>query len=417
MAARPSSELSSLRRFARRYLVYGTVLLVVLLGATEILAPRIVAWFQSTPGEWLWLRLPFALYAFTVGLWTRLHLWALLAPIVLAFLRWVDVRANWQRAVGWSLAFGIPIAALHVAVEQGVFTLASFTREGVYPDFATSFVRAEPYLDNPPLAVLLFRRFVADYFTYFILAALGFAYEYFVRFREQEAQAQSLQAELARAQLQALRMQVNPHFLFNTLNAIAVLVRGGETTKAARTLRLLSDLLRSTFEGADVQMVPLREEFDLVERYLEIEQVRFGDRLRVDIDIDPDVSEVPVPYLLLQPLVENAVRHGVAPHADAGVVRVTASHIRTNGVDRVELVVADSGPGFDEMDLESLIDEEGVGLSNTKRRLETLYGERHSVELGEAAEGGARISIRIPVESESPIFKAETDASMASSSE
>jgi signal transduction histidine kinase len=396
MAAPASSELSSLRRFARRYLLYGSVVLAVLLTGTELAAPHVVEWFRTTPQELLWLRIPFAMYAFTVGLWTRLHLWALLAPVVLAFFRWVDVRTHWRRGLWWGLVLGVPIAAGHVAVEQGLFTLADFTRQGVYPDFTTSFVRAEPYdTSDWSLAVLLFRRFVADYFTYFILAALCFAYEHFARSREQEAQAQALRAELAQAQLQALRMQVNPHFLFNTLNAIAVLVRGGETTKAGRTLRLLSDLLRSTFKGADVQMVPLREEIDLVERYLEIEEIRFGDRLRVEIDVDPDVSEVPVPYLLLQPLVENAVRHGVAPHSDAGVVRVAA---RPASGDRVELTVADSGPGFPTDDLDALTDDGGVGLSATRRRLETLYGPAHTIELGLAAEGGARVTIRMPVD-------------------
>ncbi|WP_105011614.1 histidine kinase [Salinibacter sp. 10B] len=409
MAPSASSELSSLRRFARRYLIYGTVTLLVLLIFTEVAAPRIVEWFRTTPQELLWLRVPFALYAFTVGLWTRLHLWALLVPVVLYLFRWVDVRSSFRRGLWWSLALGVPIAAVHVAVEQGVFTLADFTREGVYPDFTTSFVRAEPYdVEDWPLAVLLFRRFMTDYFTYFILAALGFAYEHFVRSREQEAQAQALQAELAQAQLQALRMQVNPHFLFNTLNAIAVLVRGGETTKAGRTLRLLSDLLRSTFEGADVQMVPLREEIDLVERYLEIEEIRFGDRLRVDIAVDPDVSEVPVPYLLLQPLVENAVRHGVAPHAEAGVVRVTADPLRRDGQpDQVELTVADSGAGFPDTDVDVLSSDDGVGLSNTKRRLETLYGEKHTFDLGTAAEGGARITIRLPVDPEARTFEVD----------
>jgi signal transduction histidine kinase len=419
MATSASSELSSLRRFARRYLIYGTLVLGVLLVFTEVAAPRIVDWFRTTPQELLWLRVPFALYAFTVGLWTRLHLWALLVPVVLYLFRWVDVRSRFRRGLWWALALGVPIAALHVAVEQSVFTLADFTREGVYPDFTTSFVRAEPYdVEDWPLAVLLFRRFVADYFTYFILAALGFAYEHFVRSREQEAQAQALQAELARAQLQALRMQVNPHFLFNTLNAIAVLVRGGETAKAGRTLRLLSDLLRSTFKGADVQMVPLRDEIDLVERYLEIEEIRFGDRLGVDIAVDPDVSEVPVPYLLLQPLVENAVRHGVAPHSEAGVVRVTAAPLRRDGTpDQVELTVADSGPGFPDTDVDVLAEDDGVGLSNTKRRLETLYGENHVFDLGTAAEGGARITIRLPVDPEARTFKAEEAAPAVSTPE
>jgi LytS/YehU family sensor histidine kinase len=188
---------------------------------------------------------------------------------------------------------------------------------------------------------------------------------------------------------------------------VTVLVRGGDTAKAGRTLRLLSDLLRSTFKGADVQTVPLREEIDLVERYLEIEEIRFGDRLRVEVDVSPDVSEVPVPYLLLQPLAENAVRHGVAPHAEAGVVRVSAAPVSGPDGAQVELTVADSGSGFEAATLEALTDDGGVGLSNTQRRLETLYGEHHTFELGVAAEGGARVTIRLPVDPEARAIDAE----------
>jgi LytS/YehU family sensor histidine kinase len=133
-----------------------------------------------------------------------------------------------------------------------------------------------------------------------------------------------------------------------------------------------------------------------VERYLEIEEIRFEDRLRVEIDVDPDVSEVAVPYLLLQPLVENAVRHGIAPHADAGVVRVAARPASAQGEKGVEIIVADSGPGFPEAPNTLLEESEGVGLSTTKRRLETLYGAAHVLDLGTAAEGGARVTIRIP---------------------
>jgi len=174
-----------------------------------------------------------------------------------------------------------------------------------------------------------------------------------------------------------------------------------------RVKYLLSDLLRSTFKGADVQLVPLREEIDLVERYLEIEEIRFGDRLRVEIDVSPAVSEVPVPYLLLQPLVENAVRHGVAPHAEAGVVRVTAAPASGPAGRQVELTVADSGPGFPEPSLAALTDDGGVGLSNTRRRLETLYGDRHALELGGAAEGGARVTVRLPVDPDARTFDPE----------
>ena len=401
MAASAPAELSALRRFTRRYLRYGTAGLLVALVLIEGGGPWLVDWFRTTPGEQLWGRLLFAFCTFAVGLWTRLHLWALLLPVVLWLFRWADVRARLKRGVGWVLLIGVPVAVVHVAVERGIFAVATLTRGGIYPSFTTSFdFRAvDPYgIGGWRLAVFLVRRFIADYFTYFIVAALCFAYEHFLRSRQQEEQTQALQAELAQAQLQALRMQVNPHFLFNTLNAIAVLVRGGETSKAGRTLRLLSDMLRATFKGADVQMAPLREEIDLVERYLEIEEIRFGDRLRVEIEVDPDVSEVPVPYLLLQPLVENAVRHGIAPHAEAGVVRVSARPTTTQGQKGVELVVADSGSGFPKDPETLLAESEGVGLANTKRRLETLYGNAHTLELGTAAEGGARVTLQLPLD-------------------
>ena len=401
MAASAPAELSALRRFTRRYLRYGTAGLLVALVLIEGGGPWLVDWFRTTPGEQLWGRLLFAFCTFAVGLWTRLHLWALLLPVVLWLFRWADVRARLKRGVGWVLLIGVPVAVVHVAVERGIFAVATLTRGGIYPSFTTSFdFRAvDPYgIGGWRLAVFLVRRFITDYFTYFIVAALCFAYEHFLRSRQQEEQTQALQAELAQAQLQALRMQVNPHFLFNTLNAIAVLVRGGETSKAGRTLRLLSDMLRATFKGADVQMAPLREEIDLVERYLEIEEIRFGDRLRVEIEVDPDVSEVPVPYLLLQPLVENAVRHGIAPHAEAGVVRVSARPTTTQGQKGVELVVADSGSGFPKDPETLLAESEGVGLANTKRRLETLYGDAHTLELGTAAEGGARVTLQLPLD-------------------
>jgi len=419
MGVSATSELSALRRFVRRYLQYGTAALLGALVLIEGGGPWLVEWFRTAPGEQLWGRLLFAFCTFSVGLWTRLHLWTLLLPAVLRLFRWADVRASLKRGVWWIFVIGVPIAAVHVAVERGIFAAAPLTRQGIYPNFTTSFdFRAvDPYgIGGWRLAVFLFRRFIADYFTYFIVAALCFAYEHFLRSREQEARTQALQGELAQAQLQALRMQVNPHFLFNTLNAIAVLVRGGETAKAGRTLRLLSDMLRSTFKGADVQMVPLREEIDLVERYLEIEEIRFEDRLRVEIDLDPNVSEVPVPYLLLQPLVENAVRHGIAPHAEAGVVRVTARPTTVHGRKGVELIVADSGSGFPKDGETLLAESEGVGLSTTERRLDTLYGDAHTFELGTAAEGGARVTIQIPLDTdpEAPDLDAERDASAVS---
>jgi two-component sensor histidine kinase len=424
MTDAPSSELASLRRWAWNYLQYGTAALVVLLVVMESTAPAVIAWLRAADPSLLvfGLRVAFALLMFAVGLWARLHLWALLVPVVLWLFRRLRVQDDWRRGLRRSLLLGVPVAAGHALVEQGVFTLAELTGRGVYPDFTTSFIQVDTYnLSEWPAAVILLRRVITDYSTYLIIAGICFAYEYFVRYRRQQEQAQALETELVQAQLQALRMQMNPHFLFNTLNAVTVLVRSGETTKAVRTLRLLSDLLRASFQGADVQLVPLREELDLTQRYLDIEQVRFGDRLDVQVDAAEAVQGLQVPYLLLQPLVENAVRHGIAPHADAGTVALRARRLdaapeaerdpeaardaetaspdgavpaeAANEGARLELVVADSGAGFPE---DGDVFDQGVGLSNTKRRLEKLYGDRHRFELGVSEWGGAQVRIVLP---------------------
>jgi hypothetical protein len=172
MAASAPAELSALRRFTRRYLRYGTAGLLVALILIEGGGPWLVDWFRTTPGEQLWGRLLFAFCTFTVGLWTRLHLWALLLPVVLWLFRWADVRARLKRGVGWVLLIGVPVAVVHVAVERGIFAVATLTRGGIYPSFTTSFdFRAvDPYgIGGWRLAVFLVRRFIADYFTYFIV--------------------------------------------------------------------------------------------------------------------------------------------------------------------------------------------------------------------------------------------------------
>ena len=402
MAASARSELSPLRRFARRYLLYGTAVLGALLVLTEAAAPAVVAWFRRSPQELLWLRVPFALYAFVIGLWTRLHLWALLAPVVLALFRWVDVRASWRRGLWWGLAIGVPVAAVHVALEQGVFTWAAFTRQGVYPDFTTSFVRAEPYdVEDWPLAVFLFRRFVADYFTYFILGALCFAHEHFVRSREQEAQAQALRAELAQAQLQALRMQVNPHFLFNTLHTISTMA-GRDPEGIQKATARLSDLLRYALSTSDQQEVPLDEELDVLDSYLEIQKLRLGDRLSVSVDVEPAARRALVPTLLLQPLAENAVKHGFEGRDETGHLRVQAARED----DRLVLRVADNGRGMSEEQLDALdadgATDEGLGLGTLAERLDGLYGDAAALTFETSDGGGLCVRIRLPFRVRAP---------------
>lgn len=219
-------------------------------------------------------------------------------------------------------------------------------------------------------------------------AMLGcvYAYRYFVEAREREADAARLSAQLSDARLDALRMQLNPHFLFNSLNTVLVLVRDKETVAASRMLELLSDVLRQVLDTTRAREVTLADELRFIERYLAIEQVRFSDRLRVEWSIEDRARTALVPDLIMQPLVENAIRHGVARRADAGQISISARV----SVDTLELRVRDDGVGITG-------EREGVGLSNTRERLRTLYGDAASVTITTPATGGTEVLVRLPL--------------------
>jgi two-component system LytT family sensor kinase len=224
--------------------------------------------------------------------------------------------------------------------------------------------------------------------VYFALVGIEHSLFYFAQARERETQAARLAAQLAEARLSALRMQLNPHFLFNSLNAITVLVRDGNTDAAGRMLELLSDVLRQVLRTESTHETTLAAELEFLERYLAIEQVRFSDRLRPRVEIEPGIGGAAVPRFLLQPLVENALRHGIARRADAGVLQVRA---RREGFDLV-LTVEDDGPGL----APASAGAGGVGLANTRARLAALYGERASLEIADAAGGGVVATVRLP---------------------
>ena len=202
--------------------------------------------------------------------------------------------------------------------------------------------------------------------------------------RERAARAEALAHE---ARLQALRFQLQPHFLFNTLNAISTLVVEQRTDEASRMLARLSQFLRLTLDEHGTRQVTLDEELELVGRYLEIEQVRFADRLRVCYAVAADARAALVPALLLQPLVENAVRYAVAPREEGGTLAIEA---RRDG-DRLLVSVADDGPG-----LPAGAAPRGIGLRNVRERLEQLYGDAHQLRLAEAAGGGLQVTIALP---------------------
>jgi signal transduction histidine kinase len=235
---------------------------------------------------------------------------------------------------------------------------------------------------------------------YAVVAGAVVAVDLTRRYHDRDSQAAEREAELqtrlVQAQLDALRSQLNPHFLFNALNSVAMLVRAGARAEAVRVLAGLGELLRHVLYGSGAQEVPLRDELAFVERYLEIERVRFGDRLRVDVEVDPHVLDAAVPNLLLQPLVENALKHGIAGRAEGGriVLRARAD------AGELRLEVADDGAGLPPGS--SAAEGRGLGLANTRARLERLYGRAFRFEVGGAPERGVVASVAIPLRSAAP---------------
>ena len=233
-------------------------------------------------------------------------------------------------------------------------------------------------------------------------AVLGTAYmvEFVRRYRQRDQEAAELQQALARTQLEALRLQLNPHFLFNALNAVAALMEE-DVREAQRTLTRVSDLLRMSLRRAGTSLIPLWQELELVEAYLDVARVRYGAGLEVEVDIDPGAVDIPVPSFLLQPLVENALKHGLAPGAPDQRIRVAA---RRDG-DLLDLQVEDNGKGLEGTLTETgsflavnpSVDGLGIGLTNTRQRLATLYGNRFALRLRDAPGGGCLVHIRLPI--------------------
>jgi two-component system LytT family sensor kinase len=223
-------------------------------------------------------------------------------------------------------------------------------------------------------------------------ACVGIAYaiDYAKRTREQQVASADLARQLAHAQLGALRMQLQPHFFFNTLNSISMMVRAGENRRAVEMLAGLGDVLRTLLRRSPALETTFSDELAFLRRYLEIEEVRFGERLTIQWDVDAGVDEALVPPLLLQPLIENALRHGLDPRPDGGVLSV-AAHRRGEAF---EIVVSDNGvglrPGF------SADDSTGLGLTNTRARLERMYGAAAALDVQDAPGGGVRVCCKLP---------------------
>jgi len=344
------------RRWARWILIFGVW---TLLGALS--AVRVMVTYAYSGNIVTWRR------ALVIAL-ADWYVWALLAPVI-AWLarRFAIERRSWARSLLVHLPASIFLTIIKMVIE----------------------FRLLQWLDPPSAQRYPVLQFPSTLFTYYAILGTIYALSYYRKYREHELKASQLQTQLAQALLQALKMQLHPHFLFNTLHAISSLMRR-DIEAAERMITRLSDLLRLTLENAGAQETPLRQELEFLEGYLEIEQTRFRDRLHVKMEIEPETLDARVPNLILQPLVENAVRHGISPRAAPGLIEISARRYKN----KLELQISDDGVGLPEGKRAQI--KEGVGLANTRARLEQLYGADYRFDLNNQDKGGLAVCLTIP---------------------
>jgi CubicO group peptidase (beta-lactamase class C family)/two-component sensor histidine kinase len=330
---------------------------------------------------------PFQLQRLEFGLWEALAqnllsstIWAALTPLVVWLARRsVPTTSNWAAPVAQLAAGGLVFPVVH----------------GVAYQLAYPLLMGFPCVLEVQLSALwqlLPLTFPTHFVTYSAIVGVTWALGYSRLSRERDLRASQVKTRLASARLEALKGQLHPHFLFNTLNSILPLVfRDGEA--ASRTVVRLADLLRLSLQNEGHDLIPFRKELELLRVYLEIQQTRFQDRLTARFDLEPGIEDALVPNLILQPLVENAIKHGIAAKPGSGRVEV---HARREGPDRIRLIVRDDGPG-PTATVRRTGGEGGVGLRNTRDRLELLYGERHEFEFRGAPGRGCEVSLSFPL--------------------
>ncbi len=316
--------------------------------------------------------------------WSRLGseslawmLWLALLPLVVhAARRFPVTRRNWRQRIVIHLAIGTAVSCAYalLILAKNVAILA----------LGTGMFTPRPFSLLPSL---LFGGLQIYLLLYGASVAAVHALDSHRRLVDRERSTAQLEADLSKAQLQVLKMQLEPHFLFNALNAISAQVHR-DPDAAERMIALLSDFLRMSLTRAARDEVTLAEELSFLGRYLDIQKVRFGDRLTVENDVDPNVLDAPVPSLILQPIVENSIRHGVGSRS-APLALTIRAHRLSNG--RLEIVIEDDGPGLPLGEI-----QEGVGLSNTRGRLAHLFGNDHAFEIMNRAPSGVRVRIEIP---------------------
>ncbi len=365
------------RRIARKVAMVATTLglwgALVLLFAAPLALTSSASWRQTV--------------SFGVSFWA---LWLLFLPVV----AWLSFRFPIERKrLFRNVALHLLVCLLVVGANRAAFRIVPWLssrprrseRPGRPPVSKTNRL-------GPPAAfgVFLGLRAGLDVLVYWSLVGVCQAITNFRSSQERERRAAELEARLTSAKLQALRMQINPHFLFNTLNSIAALVYVNPRA-ADEMLGDLSELLRRSLDSMEEQEIPLAQELEFIGAYLSIEQKRFGDRLRVEQSVPDELRKALVPALILQPLVENAIRHGIEPRRGPGLISIEAKQEDKH----LHLIVRDNGRGWPGADLNSS-GRRGIGLANTRARLRGLYGQNQSFSFGRAEPQGCRVDIHLP---------------------
>ena len=331
-------------------------------------------YYVSTFTDWP-ASLPFLL-ALNLGYW---YSWACLTPAILWLSRWAPLeRDTWMRAVAVHVPGVFVATTLHIMLTVGSQTLIVWV------------VGQEQRSWQTEARNMFFNYFDWEMMTYWTIVLLSHALHYHSEARDRALRESQLETHLVESQLQGLQRQLQPHFLFNTLNTISALMHR-DVDAADNMIAKLSDLLRISLQNVGVQEVTLKQELDFLSKYLEIEQTRFRDRLTVVFDVHPDTLDALVPNLMLQPLVENSIKHGIGPKPTPGQIEIRSRHVGR----LLELEVRDNGVGLSAARLTDF--NRGVGLANTRSRLQHLYGSSHRFEFRQPPTGGLSVLIAIPL--------------------
>ena len=306
----------------------------------------------------------------------RAAMWACLAPLILQLNKKMPLkRGAWLGGVTFHALFSFTVMAVYYLGRIAAYHL-------LWPEEMVG----HPFWESAQRS--FYGRNIIDMAYYWAVLGFGHSLEIYQKYKHEELRSAQLEARLVETELKALREQLHPHFLFNTMNTVAVLVREGKNDAAVTLLAQLSGLLRMSLDPARAHEVTLQEELDFLQRYVEIQQARFSDRLTVHIAIEPEALLARIPNLLLQPLVENAILHGIAPKTAPGRVEVLGRVAE----DRLELEVRDDGPGLPP----NRAGQPGIGLANTRARLEKIYGSDHRITLRSEPGRGVSVQISIP---------------------